>query len=357
MLKISGLVGAAAFVCAFLLAGANSGLSIDTARADDCLAAPKAAAPAGQHWYYHFNRATRRRCWYLHAAVQLHHRAMIRHHAAAAAAAKAEPSPEPQAVAPPAAAVEWPSPSSAGLAAAPETPAQTATAPAPDTADAPPAPHVTVLAVRPATPFVSTTAAPQQSTSEKPPTTPTSHTPPDLNDAAAISGGKPADPSDAISPQGKAVAVSNAPPQMTDAATTDARTRTAEMFILLALVFGAAAALVAIMSKILGVYRRPRISDHPDAAWLSYRSIRQRVGAEPGSDEHDVPFLDPQEHLGLSDLHAQEWLDRSAPAQDGSSASALRNQDFMDPQPPQPSQTDIEPALRALRQARQSRVA
>ncbi len=33
--------------------------------ADDCLSKPKGAAPAGQHWYYRSDRATKHQCWYL----------------------------------------------------------------------------------------------------------------------------------------------------------------------------------------------------------------------------------------------------------------------------------------------------
>ncbi len=33
--------------------------------ADDCLAAPKGAAPQGQHWHYRVERGTKRQCWYL----------------------------------------------------------------------------------------------------------------------------------------------------------------------------------------------------------------------------------------------------------------------------------------------------
>ena len=38
---------------------------IDHARADDCLAAPNSTAPKGSHWYYHLNRATQQKCWYV----------------------------------------------------------------------------------------------------------------------------------------------------------------------------------------------------------------------------------------------------------------------------------------------------
>jgi hypothetical protein len=33
--------------------------------AADCLSAPKGAGPAGSHWYYRVDRATKRHCWYL----------------------------------------------------------------------------------------------------------------------------------------------------------------------------------------------------------------------------------------------------------------------------------------------------
>ena len=33
--------------------------------ADDCLSKPKGQAPAGSHWYYRVDRASKRHCWYL----------------------------------------------------------------------------------------------------------------------------------------------------------------------------------------------------------------------------------------------------------------------------------------------------
>ena len=42
----------------------------NTARADDCLAAPNSAAPSGSHWYYRLDRATQRKCWYMRPAGQ-----------------------------------------------------------------------------------------------------------------------------------------------------------------------------------------------------------------------------------------------------------------------------------------------
>ena len=36
-----------------------------TVAADDCLSGPKGQTPAGGHWYYRIERATKRHCWYL----------------------------------------------------------------------------------------------------------------------------------------------------------------------------------------------------------------------------------------------------------------------------------------------------
>jgi hypothetical protein len=42
-----------------------------TTRPIDCLAAPNASSPRGQHWYYHIDLPNNRKCWYLHAPVVL----------------------------------------------------------------------------------------------------------------------------------------------------------------------------------------------------------------------------------------------------------------------------------------------
>jgi hypothetical protein len=39
----------------------------DTKAADNCLSGPKGVAPAGSHWYYRLDRATKRQCWYVRA--------------------------------------------------------------------------------------------------------------------------------------------------------------------------------------------------------------------------------------------------------------------------------------------------
>ena len=360
MLKISGPVGAAAFVSALLLSGTGSGLFIDGARADNCLAAPKTAAPGGQHWYYHVDRASRRKCWYLHAGVALGHRAAIRHHAAAEQAAQDETLPAPQAAAAPAPVSETPAAAANAAAPAPTPEPQAATpsaaAPAPESVaqNASTAPHITVLAVRPSTPFVSTTSAPQQSIAEKASEPPGAQMPAPDDASPSSDGGKQA--ADNAEPRGKADAAPAPAAQTADAAMA-ARTRTAEMFILLALVFGATAAVFALVSRILGIYRRPRISDDADTGWPRYRSERQHIDAEAGSDEQDVPFVDPREHHGLADLHAQEWIDTPTPEQNNPAAPSDPNPDPTRARSREVEQKGIEPALRILQQARQNRVA
>jgi hypothetical protein len=44
---------------------ATTAASFDLSRADDCLNAPNSTAPKGSHWYYHLNRATQQKCWYV----------------------------------------------------------------------------------------------------------------------------------------------------------------------------------------------------------------------------------------------------------------------------------------------------
>jgi hypothetical protein len=61
--------------------------------ADECLASPNGLSPQGQHWRYHLDRQTQRKCWYL-ATVG----AKVAHHAAAKpSAARAEESAPAQA--------------------------------------------------------------------------------------------------------------------------------------------------------------------------------------------------------------------------------------------------------------------
>ena len=66
MSGIFNLIGSTGFVAMLLAWGAGIG----TARADDCLTQPNSGAPAGARWYYHTDRTTQRKCWYLRAPDQ-----------------------------------------------------------------------------------------------------------------------------------------------------------------------------------------------------------------------------------------------------------------------------------------------
>src|ERR1700682_2991441 len=47
------------------LATVSHGAAPSAAAADDCLSGPKGQTPAGGHWYYRIDRATKRHCWYV----------------------------------------------------------------------------------------------------------------------------------------------------------------------------------------------------------------------------------------------------------------------------------------------------
>src|SRR6516164_3611352 len=63
-------MGPIALVAALLVWSVSVGAPTTTARADDCLAEPNSPAPAGSHWYYHLDKTTQRKCWYIHATDQ-----------------------------------------------------------------------------------------------------------------------------------------------------------------------------------------------------------------------------------------------------------------------------------------------
>ena len=57
-----------AAAAALLVSGIGTDLQATT-RANDCLTAPNASSPRGQHWYYHVDLPSNRKCWYLHAPL------------------------------------------------------------------------------------------------------------------------------------------------------------------------------------------------------------------------------------------------------------------------------------------------
>jgi hypothetical protein len=59
--RIASAVFASVLVSASLTAIQRSAAGTD----DECLSAPKGDTPQGSHWYYKFDRASKRQCWYL----------------------------------------------------------------------------------------------------------------------------------------------------------------------------------------------------------------------------------------------------------------------------------------------------
>ncbi len=56
------------FVLLTVISGATTIVPFDFGRANDCLAAPNSPAPKGSHWYYHLNRTTQEKCWYVRSS-------------------------------------------------------------------------------------------------------------------------------------------------------------------------------------------------------------------------------------------------------------------------------------------------
>jgi hypothetical protein len=61
-----------------VVCGVGFDAQASTAHANDCLAAPNASSPQGQHWYYRIERPSHRKCWYLRATQPSLHRLVIK---------------------------------------------------------------------------------------------------------------------------------------------------------------------------------------------------------------------------------------------------------------------------------------
>jgi hypothetical protein len=316
-------------VAVLLLSGIGAGLPIDSIRADDsCVSAPGTATPQGQHWYYRIDRVKHRNCWYLHAAVPLPKDGAAKHRAAL-------PDPVPSVATPQS--VSSATPQAANAAPAPLPAADTS-----NTLSAPvsqPAPHVMVLTVKSVrTPFVGTISASQAAAPEQagePPMPPNNASVPVAAVAKPASGANPA------TVLGATDVDHNASAPADTAATASARTQSADLFFLLALALGIAAALLALCGKMAGRTRTPRLSDHPDDAW-------RRV-----IPEEDSPLLAPAAPHGPADLDAHERIERSPPVQAHSSAARPQDGEPWQPNRMGPILKDIELALRVLQQTRQ----
>jgi hypothetical protein len=90
---------------------------VDIKSADNCLSDPKGAAPAGSHWYYRLDRATKRKCWYAREGTSKTAKAAPAQPDASPPAESADAAPPPPPRQQPAvtpsvanARAEWPSP-------------------------------------------------------------------------------------------------------------------------------------------------------------------------------------------------------------------------------------------------------
>jgi hypothetical protein len=72
----SGPFSSFAFVLLIVISGATTAIPFDLAHASDCLPAPNSPAPKGSHWYYHLNRATQQKCWYVRSSEKQPQQAM-----------------------------------------------------------------------------------------------------------------------------------------------------------------------------------------------------------------------------------------------------------------------------------------
>jgi hypothetical protein len=57
-----------AFVLLLIISGATIFAPFDFGRASDCLPGPNSPAPKGSHWYYHLDRSTQQKCWYVRSS-------------------------------------------------------------------------------------------------------------------------------------------------------------------------------------------------------------------------------------------------------------------------------------------------
>jgi hypothetical protein len=324
------ILRAAACIAVFAaLMGISVGLAIESAgAADNCAAAPGAAAPRGQHWYYRVDQVNHRKCWYLHATVPLANRAATETRATnSESESPAETAPSPS-------------------AATPQT--TDAVNAAGETAGVPAAPRVTVLNVKPVnppstdTPFASAPVFPAQ-TDEPPTATVPAAVPADIDAKPPSRSHRAAVRAAADTPHDPAATA----PARSDAAATP-QTRSAWLLIpLLALALGIAAGLIALLRTIGGSSGAPQLSEHPDDAWRRYTALDQQAD-ELLMRQEDAPFLAPAEPYGAVDLDSPQWLDQASPGQ----------HDFPAPRQsakPWPArrenltQKDLEPRLRILR--------
>ena len=311
---------------ALLVAAIGVALPVDSARAHEaCAGAPGAAAPAGQPWYYRVDRVNHRKCWFTHATTSLREHAAAEPRDTAATPAPSVAAPqEPSAATPPASRV---------VSAPPQAPADTSDAASAATGT-PPAPHVTVLAVKPDPAYTGTIspspagAAEPAAEAQMPRDAARNADGPKRGDFMRASRAHSATTPGATGavPHGLALAQS--------AAAASAPAPSADLFFVRALAVVMVAALIVLFGMMAGLFRMPRLSRRSDDAW-------QRLFYERNS-----PFLVPQESDGPTDLNLRNRINRSPPAPAGPPASRPNGQrpDSRDSMKPVATDIEREPA-------------
>lgn len=337
MAKISIPIACIAFVGAVFAARLAAPL-IDSARADDCAAAPSTVAPRGQHWFYRIDRAKRQKCWYLHGTLRRERRASARlvSHPTAAAAVVSAAAPIP-----------------AG-SPEPERPA----------GSLPQTPQITILTVKPVTsPFVSAEAsgdvqkgAARTADASSPPQRESPRALVDAKivpaqredrtdagpEAAANKAPQPTartegfeKPQERADPGPKAAAIKVS--QATARSEGSEKPSRSETLFLLAVAASFVVFALAILRNSTGRHRDSRFCDDADVSWSGDRFGARPASGRTGSDERAASISSAKQHSvpGGVELPPQGYIASGQP----------------------PERADIERALRALREARKERIA
>jgi hypothetical protein len=310
-LKISNPTVPVAIVAVAFVAAIGGSAPVRGAAAKDCVGAPKAPSPHGQHWYYRIDRATGHKCWYLHSFLLRPHRGAkpSEPHVAAAQSTIAAPLPEPR-------------------------PSAGAALPAGHGDSAGRGHEIKILNVS-TVQFANppTVQAPRQST--QPPTAapsaPPASTANESKDPPHTAGSKAMVEStaDGAGPANAASVSPNADHAMQPEAL--ATIGPTEIFFLVVLGIGLATFVLGIVIKIVG-HRALPIHEDPDSAWRRYRLDHQRPD--------------------LGAATALAWPARTTPpaAQPRNPALALTG-------PFASGLKELEPALRVLAEAHQHEAA
>jgi hypothetical protein len=304
--RILGSIGSIAVVVAVVVSEAGIDLRTNSAYANDCVAAPNASAPQGQHWYYRIDRAHQRKCWYLHAALPLLHRAAIKraeHHGISTAA-------------------DVPMRQSLEDGAAGSAPATT------PVAKLQLVPVISMMAEEPGQLSVQEEADPPSIPREPGAPTLRSDARTDISD----------DPGDAA-----------ASGESTETASMAGALRL--IFFLLGSGLAIAGLLVHIMIKIVGE-RRFRI---PEAAWIGRQFFDDRSGRQAQDERRDerrrLGFAGPRSRERLA--ARQQGNKESPPVSTRRAAARSQNTAATAAETPRPDAKGIERALRVIKQARQ----